>query len=183
MDNFIVVVLVGGILMIGFWGISIMNSFVRLSNHVKESWADVDVALKRRHDLIPNLVETVKAYSTHESQVIQRVVEARKMALREVSSVAEHAKDESALGRSVRELLFRVEAYPELKASTNFLSLQEELSNTEDRIAAARRFYNANVRDYNTYIESFPASMFAGGQKRAEFFEIDTEERGVPTTA
>lgn len=183
MDNPFLLILLFGVLMLFFWAISIANSFVRLSNHVRESWADVDVALKRRHDLIPNLVEVVKAYAKHESEVIQKVVEARDRAVHEVGSIAAHAKDESELGSSVRQLLARVEAYPELKASGQFLLLQEELANTEDRIAAARRFYNSNVRDYNTRLETFPSSLFAGGRQPAEFFEVSGDDRAAPILA
>lgn len=173
----LIALLIGLPFVLLFWGISIANTFVRLSNLIRESWSDVDVALKRRHDLIPNLVETVKTYSRHEDETLRRVVEARNKAIHEIGSLAAHARDEQELGQSIRQLIARVEAYPELKASQHFLELQEELANTEDRIAAARRFYNSNVREFNTRLETFPSSLFAGGRQPAEFFEIDPSER------
>jgi LemA protein len=175
-----VVLAVGAAFVLLFWCISIANAFVRLSNLIRESWSDVDVALKRRHDLIPNLVETVKAYAHHEDATLRRVVEARDKAMHEIGPVAAHARDEQELGQSIRELIATVEAYPELKASQHFLALQEELANTEDRIAAARRFYNSNVREFNTRLETFPSSLFAGGRQPAEYFEIDPDERETP---
>ena len=182
-SNGLIVILAGAGFVAVFWCVSIANSFVRLANLVRESWSDVDVALKRRHDLIPNLVETVKAYARHETETLQRVIDARNRAVSEMGSISAHAKDEDELGQSVRQLLARVEAYPDLKASAHYLELQEELANTEDRLAAARRFYNSNVREYNTRLETFPSSLFAGDRKPAEFFDIDPSERRVPVTA
>ncbi|HZH99198.1 MAG TPA: LemA family protein [Fimbriimonadaceae bacterium] len=155
----------GGVPLI--WAIVTLNNFARLQNLMRESWANIDVALKRRHDLIPNLVETVKGHAAHESEVLERVVSARERAL------AGSSVDENELAKAVNLLLARVEAYPELTASTSFQRLQQELINTEDRIAAARRFYNANVRDYNMLLQSFPASLLRGGRKEAEFYKVD----------
>lgn len=158
-----------------FWFVATANRIVKLRNHIRESWANVDVVLKRRYDLIPNLVETVKAYAAHEREVLERVVAARNQAASSVGDVGQQARDESQMVREVNTLLARSEAYPQLRSSANFLALQNELVNTEDRIAAARRFYNANVRDYNTLIDSFPASIVAGMQNAApaEFFEVE----------
>lgn len=157
------------------WAISLSNRFARLDALVKESWADVDVALKRRHDLIPNLVETVKAYAAHEKEVFDRVARAREGALANITN-------EGELARSVNALLARAEAYPQLKSSHNFLQLQQELVDTEDRIAAARRFYNANVRDFNICLESFPSSLFSGGRTAKQPFEADSiAVRQAPT--
>jgi len=175
-----IVLLVGGGFVVLIGAVSLSNAIVRLSNLVRESWADVDVALKRRHDLIPNLVDVVRAYARHEQETLAQVVAARDRAVQELGSVAAHARDEDELGRRVYQLLARVEAYPELKASDHFLALQRELADTEDRIAAARRFYNANVRDYNTRLATFPSSLFAGGRRPAEFFEIEGSEALPP---
>jgi len=157
-------------LVILMWVIGTVNRFTHLRNVVRESWAQVDVALKRRYDLIPNLVETVKGYASHEREVLERVVEARGRAM----AAGGQADAETNLARSVNGLLARAEAYPDLRSSGNFLELQRELANTEDRIAAARRFYNANVRDYNTALEQFPGSLLAGSHKPADFFEVDS---------
>ena len=156
--------------------ISVVNRLARLKHLVRESWAQVDVALKRRYDLVPNLVETCKAYAAHETDLFTRVVEARNRAMAGGEAVAAHASQEAVLVASLNGLLARVEAYPQLKSSTNFLELQQELGNTEDRIAAARRFYNANVRDYNTALEQFPSSLFAGGHRSADYFEVEAVE-------
>ena len=157
-----------------FWAVT-HNRFVRLQNLLRESWANVDVVLKRRYDLIPNLVETVKGYAAHEKDVFEHVARARELAVADVGPVAHQAQTEGELVRSVNQLLARVEAYPELKASAHFTDLQRELVNTEDRIAAARRFYNANVRDFNLLLESFTTSMIGSGMglKPQEFFEIE----------
>jgi LemA protein len=163
--------------------ISTINRYARLRNLIRESWSNVDVQLKRRYDLIPNLVETVKGYAAHEQTTFQQIVEARERAMSAVSSVGEHATQEAELVRSVNALLAKVEAYPELKASGHFMALQRELANTEDRIAAARRFYNANVRDYNTMLQTFPSSMFSGGAGPESYFEVDSLEVREPVQA
>ena len=159
------------------------NRFVSQRNLVQESWRQVDVELKRRHDLIPNLVETVKGYAAHERGTLDEVVRARAAAVAPSSSVAEQAQQEGLLSAALGRLFAVAEAYPDLKANQNFLALQKELSSTEDRIAAGRRFYNANVRQLNTKVESFPSNILAGmfHFTRAEYFEVDeAAEREVP---
>jgi LemA protein len=160
------------------------NRFVRQRNLVQESWRQVDVELKRRHDLIPNLVETVKGYATHEREVFEAVTRARAQAAAPGSSPAQQAQQEGILGQALGRLFAVAEAYPELKASTNFLELQRELTDTEDRIAAGRRFYNANVRAMNTRVESFPSNLVAGvfSFHKEEYFEVEDEAvRSAPT--
>ena len=160
------------------------NRFVRQRNLVQESWRQVDVELKRRHDLVPNLVETVKGYATHEREVFDAVTKARAQAAAPGSTPAEQAQQEGILGQALGRLFAVAEAYPELKASTNFLELQRELTETEDRIAAGRRFYNANVRAMNTRVEAFPSNLVAGvfGFHKEEYFEVEDEAvRSAPT--
>lgn len=157
------------------WFLGTYNGLVRLRNHCSESWAGIDTELKRRYDLIPNLVETVKGYARHEREVLAAVTEARTRAVNSIGSPASQAEDENRLVRSMRGLFAVAEAYPDLKANQNFLRLQQELINTEDRIQAARRFYNANVRDYNNRVEMFPSSLIAGlfNFQKDEFFEVE----------
>ena len=160
------------------------NRFVRQRNLVQESWRQVDVELKRRHDLVPNLVETVKGYATHEREVFDAVTKARALAAAPGSTPAQQAQQEGILGQALGRLFAVAEAYPELKASTNFLELQRELTETEDRIAAGRRFYNANVRAMNTRVEAFPSNLVAGvfGFHKEEYFEVEDEAvRSAPT--
>jgi LemA protein len=151
------------------------NRFVRQRNLVEESWRQVDVELRRRYDLIPNLVEIVKGYAAHERQVLEAVVKARAVAEQPAASRTAQGEDETALTRSLRGLLAVAESYPQLKADVQFRALQTQLAETEDRIAAGRRFYNANVRAYNTRIDAFPSSVIAGtfGFEKAEYFEVD----------
>jgi LemA protein len=155
------------------------NRFVSQRNLVQESWRQIDVELKRRHDLIPNLVETVKGYAAHEREVFDAVTRARAAAASPGSSPAEQARQEGALGQALGRLFAVAEAYPDLEASANFLELQQQLTETEDRIAAGRRFYNGNVRALNTRVESFPSNVVAStfGFGRAEYFEV--EDRAV----
>jgi LemA protein len=165
------------------WVVITYNGLVRLRQHCRESWSGIDTELKRRYDLIPNLVETVRGYAAHEREVLARVTEARTRAVASTGSPASQARDENALVGSLRQLLAVAEQYPDLKASANFLALQSELANTENRIQAARRFYNANVRDLNTRVEVFPSSLIASlcGFGKEEFFEIeDTGVREAP---
>ena len=165
------------------WAVGTYNRLVRARNHCDESWSDVDTELKRRYDLIPNLVETVKGYAKHESDTLERVVLARNKAASPHTSPVDQARDENALTREIRGLFLLKESYPELKASRHFLALQEELATTENRIQRARRFYNANVRDLANLIESFPSSVLANmyGFRKREFFEIeDASERALP---
>jgi LemA protein len=165
------------------WFIATYNTLVRLRNHCRESWSGVDTELKRRYDLIPNLVETVKGYAQHERETLEEVTNARNRALASKGSPASQARDENAFVGALRSLFAVVENYPDLKASQNFLKLQEELANTEDRIQAARRFYNANVRDYNTRTEVIPSNLVAAlfAFQKEEFFEIqNVAERAAP---
>ena len=156
------------------WAIFVFNRFVSLRNRAQEAWADIEVQLKRRYDLIPNLVNTVKGYATHESSAFENVTKARSMAMSASGPTSEHAQAENMLTGALKSLFAISEAYPDLKANQNFLALQNELSDTENKIQAARRFYNANVRDLNTKIESFPsnivAKLFHFSQK--EFFDL-----------
>ena len=180
----IILVFVGLILLMPVvWLIAMFNRFIRLRQHIKESWADVDVELKRRYELIPNLVETVKGYAAHERSVLDRVIELRNRAAENHGTAAAQAQDESALMLALRQVFVLAEAYPRLKADGNFLALQKELANTEDRIAAARRFFNGNVREMNALCQSFPSSVVAGmfGFQSGTFFELSSEaERVVP---
>ena len=166
------------------WVAMIYNSLVRAGNHVKESWAQIDVELKRRYDLIPNLVSTVKGYAAHEKNVLEQVARARNAACANTGSPKSQARDENALVGVMKTLFAVVENYPDLKASSHFLELQQELVNTEDRIQRARRFYNGNVRDLNNKVEVFPSNILAGlfGFSSAEYFEIDELSRAVPKT-
>jgi LemA protein len=176
--------IVVGIALVGLlWYVVVYNRFVSLRNHLKESWADVDVELKRRYDLIPNLVRTVKGYAAHEKDVFESITQARAAAVANTGDPSHQSGDEQRLVGQLGRLFVVAEAYPELKADRNFLDLQEELSNTEDRIAAARRFFNGNVRELNTLRESFPSSIVAGIAKveAAGYFEItDHTERATP---
>lgn len=158
------------------------NVLVRLGQQCRESWSGIDTELKRRYDLIPNLVSTVSGYAQHERGVLQAVVEARQRAVESTGSPQSQAKDENALVGALRQMMAVAESYPDLKANANFLQLQQELVNTEDRIQAARRFYNANVRDLNTRVAVFPSNLVAGmfGCKGQEFFEIEDAVRVAP---
>lgn len=153
------------------------NGFVSLVNRAKEAWADIDVQLKRRYDLIPNLVNAVKGYAAHESGVFEKVTQARANAIsaEQSGNPQDVAASENMLTGALKSLFAVSEAYPDLKANTNFLSLQTELSDTENKIQAARRFYNGNVRDLNTKIEMFPGNVIAGafGFKKMEFFDLE----------
>lgn len=165
------------------WLIGTYNGLIRLRNHVRESFSDIDTELKRRHDLIPNLVSTVKGYAAHEEQVLTQVIEARARASQPHERVRDLGRDESELVRGVGKLFALAEGYPDLKADKNFLQLQDELVNTEDRIQAARRFYNANVRDFNNRVEMFPSSIIAGmmSLETADHFEVENlSVRQVP---
>lgn len=164
------------------WVLLTLNWFVRLRNLVRESSSDLDVALQRRHDLIPNLVETAKGYAAYEQATLQKVIDARNNAISQARSLPLQAMSEAVLTQALTGLFARLERYPDLKASDHFMALQKELADTEDRIAAARRFYNANVRDYNIALRSFPGSMLASGRAPAEFFEASDRE-AAPVSA
>jgi LemA protein len=165
--------------------ITTFNSLIRLQNRAQEGFSDIDVQLKRRHDLIPNLVETVKGYAAHERQVLENVTAARSTAVA-ASGPQAQAQAENALTGALRQLFAVAENYPDLKASRNFLELQNELTDTEDKIQAARRFYNMTVRDLNIKIESFPSSVIANmrGIGQRQFFELDEPaDREVPAVS
>jgi len=167
-------VLIGVVVLILLYVIVVYNGLILFRNRTKEAWADIEVQLKRRYDLIPNLVNTVKGYATHESSAFENVTKARTAAMGAQGANPDHAKAENVLTGALKSIFAIAEAYPELKANQNFLALQNELSDTENKIQSARRFYNANVRDLNTKIEVFPsnliASLFHFGQM--EFFDL-----------
>ncbi len=175
----IILLVVLVIIIIGIVGL--YNSLVTLRVRSDEAWSDIDVQLKRRHDLIPNLLETVKGYAKHESELFERVTAARTQAIQSAgASPAEQAKNENVLSGALKSVFAITENYPELKANENFLKLQEELASTEDKIQASRRFYNGNVRDLNTKVEMFPSNIIANmfGFQKKEFFELeDKSER------
>jgi LemA protein len=162
------------IAVIVLWVIFAFNGFVSRRNRAKEAWADIEVQLKRRYDLIPNLVNTVKGYALHESSAFENVTKARTMAMGATGPTEAHAQAENMLTGALKSVFAIAEAYPDLKANTNFLALQNELSDTENKIQAARRFYNSNVRDLNTSIESFPGNVIAGTFhfSKMEFFDL-----------
>jgi LemA protein len=179
----ILIVVVVLVLAVLGWAITSYNGLIRLRNLVQESWRQIDVELKRRHDLIPNLVETVKGYASHERETLDAVIRARAAAVAPGSSVGQQAAQEGILSAALGKLFAVAEAYPNLKANENFLALQSELTDTEDRIAAGRRFYNANVRQLNTAVESVPSNIVAGLAHigRADYFEVeDAAERQAP---
>ena len=161
-------------------GIASYNRFVSQRNLIKDAWANIDTELRRRYDLIPNLVSTVQGYAAHEKQVFEDVTKARAMATAATGSPAAQAAAEGPFVAALRQLLAVAENYPQLKANENFLALQAELSNTEDRLQTARRFYNGNVRDYNRRVQSFPSMIIArfGNFQTEEFFEVDDSLRG-----
>lgn len=155
------------------WFVAGYNRFVTLRNRADEAWADIEVQMKRRYDLIPNLVSTVKGYAAHESSTFEKVTEARVRAMG-AQSLQEHAETENMLSGTLKSLFAVAEAYPDLKANTNFLELQRELSDTENKIQAARRFYNGNVRDFNISVETFPSNIIARmfHFMKREFFDL-----------
>jgi len=164
------------------WLVSDYNRLVALKNRAKEAWSDIDVQLKRRYDLIPNLMEAVKGYAAHEKQVFENVTKARSEAMG-AQSPEDRAAKENALSQTLKSLFAVAENYPDLKASNNFLELQRELTDTENKVQASRRFYNGNVRDFNIKIESFPSNIVASvfGFKQMALFEIANQaEREVP---
>jgi LemA protein len=160
------------------WAVVAYNGLIKLRNLVQESWKQIDVELHRRYDLIPNLVETVKGYASHERGTFEAVTAARAAAAAPGSTPAQQAQQENMLTGALRQLFAVAEAYPDLKANTNFLELQTQLTQTEDRIAAGRRFYNANVRSFNTKIQTVPTNVVANmfNFKEAEYFEAEEPE-------
>lgn len=178
MSNFVIVAVV--LLVLGGLVAMMYNRLVALRQGVKRSWADIDAELRRRHDLVPNLVETVKGYASHESETLENVIRARNAAVAAPASTAtglsvEAAQNETILSGALRQIFALSESYPDLKADANFRQLQEELSRIEDHIATSRRGYNAQVQSYNTATETFPSSLIAGnfGFQKEEFFEIE----------
>ena len=165
------------------WWIGTYNGLVRIRNHCQESWSNIDTELKRRHNLIPNLVRTVEGFAQHERDVLEAVTQARTSAEQIQENAREQSNKESRLADELNRLLMRVEAYPDLKSDRGFLELQEELIRTEDRIQHVRRIFNANVRDYNNRVEMFPSSVVAGmsGFELKSYFEIrNLEVRKAP---
>lgn len=180
------IILIIAALMLGLlvvWLIVNYNRLARVRHHIKESWADIDVEMKRRYDLIPNLVQTVKGYAAHERDVLEEVSRLRNQAAANHGAAGSQAMDESALMISVKRLFALVESYPQLRSDSHFLALQNELANTEDRIAAARRFYNGNVREMNQLCQMFPTNLVASsfGFTAGDYFELSRDaERAVP---
>lgn len=170
----------GVIVLIGLFIMTIYNRLVALRQTTRQAWGDIDVQLKQRHDLVPNLVETVKGYASHEKETLESVVKARQQAV-DASSVKDLAAAENVLSGALRQLFALSESYPDLKANQNFLSLQNELADLENKIAAARRFFNNAVSEYNTAREQFPAVVLANsfGFNEADFFEVAANERAA----
>jgi LemA protein len=175
-------IILGAIVVLAGIVIAMYNSLIRLKNRVDEAWSDIDVQLKRRYDLIPNLVETVKGYASHEQGTFEKVTQARTaaMAAQSEGDAKKQAEAENVLSSTLKSIFALSENYPDLKANTNFLELQKELSDTENKIQASRRFYNGNVRDFNTKLEVFPTNIIGNmlGFKSRDYFEIaDEKER------
>jgi LemA protein len=173
------IVIIVIVVLLALYVISVYNGLVGLKNKIENAWAQIDVQLKRRYDLIPNLVETVKGYAAHERETLEAVIQARNMAMA-AQGPAQQAQAENVISGALKSLFALSEAYPDLKANQNFLNLQEELTGTEGRIAYARQFYNDTVYRYNTKIQSFPAVVIAKrfGFTEREYFEADDESRG-----
>ena len=163
----------------------VYNNFITLRNRVSEAWSDIEVQMKRRYDMIPNLVETVKGYAAHESGTLESVIQARNMAMTQQNSMKERSEKENILSGTLKSLFALSENYPELKANTNFLELQRELRDTEDKLQAARRFYNGNVLSYNTKVELFPSNIVASTFRfeKKDFFELDDAEKSTASQA
>lgn len=172
-------IIIGVIVVVAvLWGIGMYNRFVRLRTRAEEAWSDIDVQLKRRYDLIPNLIETVKGYASHEQDVLEKVTEARTRAMG-AQSIEEQGEAENMLSGALKSLFAVSENYPDLKANENFLELQRELTDTENKIQAARRFYNTNVRDFNIATETFPSNIIANwfSFSKKDFFELAEDEQ------
>ncbi len=165
MNNIFIII----VAVIILWGVVVYNKFVKLINRAKEAWSDIDIQLKRRYDLIPNLVNTVKGYAEHETEAFENVTKARAMAMG-AQNIADKGKTENMLAGALKSVFAIAEAYPELKANQGFLSLQAELADTEDKIQASRRFYNGNVRDLNITVDAFPSNIVA---KTFHFMKMD----------
>ena len=173
-------IVVGIVVVLALVGVASYNRFVSQKNLIRDAWANIDTELRRRYDLIPNIVETVKGYAAHEREVLENVTQARAMATGATGSPAAQAAAEGPFVAALRQLFAVVENYPDLKANQNFLALQAELANTEDRLQTARRFYNANVREYNRRVQSVPSNIIAGmfNFEEEEFFEVEEALRG-----
>jgi len=170
-------IMLGILVVLVFWAIFSYNRFITLINRAKEAWADIDVQLKRRYDLIPNLVNTVKGYATHESEVFDNVTKARAQAMG-AQNIVDKGKTENMLASALKSVFAIAESYPDLKANQNFLSLQTELADTENKIQASRRFYNGNVRDLNIAVDSFPGNIISNMFHfvKMELFTLDESE-------
>lgn len=184
MEGYGIWIVLGVIALLVVWIISIYNGLVAMSQRANQSFADVDVQLKQRHDLIPNLVETVKGYASHEKSTLDAVVAARNSAI-SANGPAAQAQAENMLSGALRQLFALSEAYPDLKASANFQQLQRDLSDVENKLAAARRFFNNAISEFNAAVQAFPAVLFAGalGFRTREFFDVGGEERQRLDTA
>ena len=176
-------ILIGVAVVVVLYIIGLYNTLVRLKMRVEEAWSDIDVQLKRRYDLIPNLINPVKGYATHEDTLLEKLTQERAAAMS--TGGVEKADAENALSGTLKTLFAVAENYPDLKANQNFLELQRELSDTENKIQAARRFYNGNVMELNTRVDMFPSSLIASqfGFTKREFFQMDEAEKVVPTVA
>jgi len=164
--------------------IATYNTLVALRNHIRDAWANIDTELKRRYELIPNLVATVKGYAAHEKEIFERITQLRSQCMSSQGNPSQQAVDENQLVAALQKMMLVVENYPQLKSDKNFLELQHELVNTEDRIQAARRFFNGNVRDYRNKCETFPSSLIANGFgfQSEDYFNVDPAVREAPTT-
>lgn len=171
-------IILGAVLLLVVWLISVYNGLIKMRNRTDEAWSDIDVQLKRRYDLIPNLINTVKGYAKHEQETFQKVIDARSKAM-STQGIEQKGKAENELSNTLKSIFALAENYPDLKANQNFLQLQTELSDTENKIQASRRFYNGNVRDFNTKLQVFPNNLIASmlGFKKYEFFEANEEEK------
>lgn len=175
-----ILIIVGLLILVGVILVGIFNRFVKNKNTVKDGWSNIDVALKRRYDLIPNLVETVKGYASHEKETLEAVIQARNVAMAVPSDdINKQIQAENQLQKTLRSIFALSEAYPDLKANTNFLQLQDKLNEIEENLERARRYYNGTVRENNTYGESFPGVLFAGmfSYQHFDYFEAETESR------
>jgi LemA protein len=180
MSQTVLLIVVGAVVALAAWIVAMYNGLIRGRNRVDEAWSDIDVQLKRRYDLIPNLVETVKGYATHEQEAFEKVIDARARAMGvEGGPSNAKAEAENMLSGTLKSIFALAEAYPDLKANQNFLELQRELTDTEDKIQAARRFYNGNVRDFNTSIQVFPTNVINGilKFKAYDFFQAAEDEK------
>ena len=175
----VLLIVLGTVVVLGLWVALTYNALIRLRNRIDNAWSQIDVQLRRRYDLIPNLVETVKGYAAHEKETLERVIQARQRGV-DAQSVQEQAQAENMITGALRQLFALSEAYPDLKANQNFLALQEELTATEDRIRFARQFYNDSVLQYDNRRQAFPANTVSGMFKfeDRQYFEIDEEFRG-----